>query len=378
MINLANFRPRVIPDVVTLIVRELPGDGPILVAVGQEVIPSDVLGLSVTTAGFRLVNFAKAIEASPKDAFQFLQKELGKATFRGEILGLKKGIFKKTFISPMDGILENYDPSSGNLKLSYLPERQRILAATFGIVTAVDNGRRRVVIKTQATEIVGLLGSGQVREGNLALLGARGSLADASSITPKLTNHVVIAGGLIYKEALRAAVAISVKGIITGGINAEDFKGMSGGILTGNRNFSTDVGLSLVVTEGFGTIPIGEDIFSILVKYNDKFAVIDGNRARLLLPSFDPNCLQKVRSTVLPESPEIVLLRPTIEPVAEELKLGMKLRVVAVPFLGAEGQLIGIDTTATKLPSGLLAYLLTIETKSRKIKVPLPNVEIIL
>ena len=377
MTHLANFRPRIIPDTITLIVRELPGDGPILAQVGQEVSPADVLGLSVVTAGFRMVNFAKVIEANPKDGVKFLQKEIGKAIFRGEILGLKKGIFKKTFISPIDGVLESYDPKTGDLKLSYLPERQRISASVFGIVTRVDRSRRRIVIKTEATQILGLLGCGRVREGNLAFLGTGGSLTDVSRITPRLTDHIVIAGGLVYKEALRAAVAISVKGVLTGGINAEDFKSMSGGSLTGMRSFGTDVGLSLIVTEGFGTIPIGKDIFSVLLKYNDKFAVIDGHRARLLLPSFYQNCLQKIRTTALPEHQEMVLLRPTVEPVAEELKLGFNLRVVASPFLGAQGKLIGIDSTATKLPSGLQAYLLTIETKSRKIKVPLPNVELI-
>ena len=377
MTHLANFRPRIVPDIITLIVRELPGDSSISAQVGQEVSPSDVLGLAVTTAGFRMINLAKKLEVNPKDAGKFLQKEIGKAVFLGEILGLKKGIFKKTFISPIDGILESYDPQTGNLKLSYLPLRQRISAATFGIIMRVDQERRRIVIKTQATQILGLLGSGQVREGNLAFIGARGSLTDVSRIIPKLTDHIVISGGLIYKEALRAAVAISVRGIITGGINAVDFKSISGGLLTSGRNVSTDVGLSLVVIEGFGTIPIGEDIFSVLVRYNDKFVVVDGNRARLLLPSFDPNCLQKVRTTALPEHEEMVLLRPSIEPVAEQLKLGMSLRVVAPPFLGVQGKLIGIDTTATKLPSGIQVYLLTIETKSRKIKVPLPNVEII-
>lgn len=374
---LANYRPRILPEVITLISRELPGEGPIIAQVGQEVSPSDILGLSVTTAGFRIVNIAKSLGVSPKDGLKFLQKDLGQSIFRGEPLAVSKAIFKKTINSPTDGVLQSYDVSLGNLKIGYLPDRQKISAAVYGIIQKIDPGKRQVVIKTEVSEVLGVLGSGRVREGNLTFLGGRGVVTNAKSITPKLTDHIVVAGGLIYKEALREAVAISVKGIIVGGINALDYKSMAGGTLVKKRSLSTDVGLSLLVTEGFGSFPIGEDIFTVLLKYSDKFVVLDGNGGRLLLPSFDSASMDKIRTTALPAKQIDLMLRPAIEVGAEELKVGMKVRVVSSPFTSEQGKVISIDKLPTKLPSGLLTYLSTIESKSRKIKVPVANIEII-
>lgn len=374
----ANYRPRILPEVITLISREIPGEGPILVQVNQEVSPQDILGLSITTAGYRVLDFAKALGVSPKDAQKYLQKELGQAVFRGEVLGLKPSMLgKKTFISPTDGILQAYNPATGDLKLAYLPERQKILSAVFGVVAKVDTTRRIVIIKTKVTEILGVLGSGKVRDGNLTFVGGRGGVTDEKSINPKLTDHIIVSGGLIYKDALRAAVAISVKGVIVGGVNALDYKTIAGGTLVKKRNMATDVGLSLLAVEGFGGFPIGDDIFSVLLKYNDKFAVVDGNRGRLLLPSFERDAMLKIKSVALPERADEILLEPTIEPSILELKVGMRVRVVAPPFTSEQGKVISIDRVPSKLPSGLLTYLLTVESKSRKIKVPVANVEII-
>lgn len=373
-----NFRPRIIKEVVTLLPREIPGNGPILVKQNQEVSPADVLGLSLTSAGFRMVNLSKALSTSPKDVGKYLQKEIGQAVFRGEVLAVKPGVLgKKTYQSPTDGILQTLDQSSGDLKIAYLPERQKVLSAVFGIVQKIDQIRRQVIIKTQGTEILGILGSGKVREGNLIFLGGRGAVTDEKRIVPKLTDHIVVSGGLIYKEALRNAVAISVRGVVVGGINASDFRSMAGGTLVKKQSMATDVGLSLMVTEGFGTFPIGEDIFSYLLKYNDKFVSIDGNRRRLFLPSLDKDAMLKIKATALPRREEEILLKPFIEPFVADLKIGMMVRIVAAPFLGEEGKVISIDAVPTKLSSGIVTYLLVVEGKSRKIKVPVPNIEII-
>src|SRR3990167_5883684 len=283
MTPLVNYRPRIISEIITLISREIPGDGPILVKANQEVSPSDILGLSVTTAGYRVLNFAKNLGVSPKDGQKYLQKEMG----------------------------------------------QKVLSAVFGVVQKVDTNRRSVIIKTKTTEILGVLGSGKVRDGNLLILSGRGGVTDEKRIVPKLTDHIIVAGGLIYKEALRTAVAISVKGVIVGGINASDHKSIAGGTLVSKRNMATDVGLSLIVTEGFGGFPIGEDIFSVLARYDNRFVVLDGNRKRLLLPSFDKESMLKIKSTALPERADEILLEPTIEPSMMDLKVGMRVRVVA-------------------------------------------------
>lgn len=374
----ANFRPRVTKQLVRLVMRELPGKGEVLAQVGQEVTPDDVLGVALTSAGFRIINLAKEFSASPEEAGKLLQKDLGQTIFRGEVLGLKNTFLgkKKIFISPTDGVLESYDSKSGNLKIAFLPERKKMLSAVYGIIEKIDQERGQLIIKTEVVEITGVLGSGKIREGNLSILGDRGSLTNRARIISQLTDRIVVVGGLVYEDALRAAVSISVRGIITGGIDGGDFKAISGGNLVRPPRFPTDIGLSLIVTEGFGSIPVGEDIFSVLVKYKDKFAVLDGSRKRLLLPSFERDCMIRIKAMALPRGKNDIM-GVMAEPEAEELKIGQSLRVIAPPFMGEQGKLMAIDKSATHLASGLNIYLLTIETKRRKLKVPYSNVEII-
>mgnify|MGYP001563096126 CR=1 FL=1 len=375
---LANFRPRVRESVVTLITRELSGQGQILAKVGQEVTPSDVLGQTLISAGFRVLDLSHELSVSPKEVGALLQKTKGQSIFRGEVLAMKPTFLgkKKPYLSPVDGILDSYDEKNGSLRVVYSPERHRMLSAVFGIIQRVDTKKGIVVIKTLATEILGIGGTGKIREGSLSIIGDRGSVTNLARIQPKFTDKIIVAGSLIYQDALRASVTIGIKGVVVGGIEASDFRSMSGGSLTKVRKFASDVGISLIVTEGFGGMPIGEDIFNTMIKWSDKFAVLDGNRARLVLPSFEEDSMQKVRSTALPISRED-LVKPIIDPVVEELRKGQILRIVGGSYTGEEGRLFSIDSTPTLLLSGMSTYLLTIETSRKKIKIPLPNVEII-
>lgn len=371
----SNFRPRVKNSIVTLITRQLTGKGQILVQVGQEVTPFDTIGQTQVSAGFRVINLSQELSVSGKEVAQFLVKQTGQNVFRGEVLALKPGFLgkKKPFLSPVDGVIESLD-DNGNLRVAYLPEHHRLLSSVFGIVQKTDPKKGTVVIKVMATEILGVAGCGKIREGNLMLLGERGSVTNLSRIKPTLTDKIVVVGSFIYQDALRASVAIDVKGIVTGGMNASDFRSMTGGSLTKVKKFVSDVGISMLLTEGFGSWPIGEDIFEELLKHNGRFAVLDGERGRLILPSFEKDSMLKVRATALP-SVENKPINQDLETM--ELKKGQSIRIIGSLFLGEEGKLFSIDSTPTLLPSGLSTYLLTIETKQRKIKVPLANVEII-
>lgn len=374
----ANLRPRIRKEIVTLITRELTGKGQILAQEGQEVTPSDILGQTQVSAGFRMINLSHELSVSGKDVKRLLAKPIGQSIFRGEVLGYKPGFLgkKKPFLSPVDGILESLD-DKGNLQVAYLPERHRMLAAVFGIVQKIDQKKGMVVIKTLASEILGVCGSGKIREGNLSIIGDRGSVTNLSRIKPQLTDKIIVAGSFIYQDAIRAAVAIDVKGVVIGGMGASDFRSMAGGSLTKARKFASDVGISILLTEGFGSWPIGEDIFTTMLKHNEKFAVLDGNRSRLVLPSFENDSMLKVRATALPAGGDERLIKPIIEAEIHELATGQTLRVVGSPYAGEIGKLFSIDQSPTLLPSGLSTFLLTIETKRKKIRVPLPNVEII-
>lgn len=364
-------------DIIARVSRFLSGSGKFNVAVGQEVTPDEVIGKAVISSGFRTVNVAKLLEVSPSTVGKYLQKRIGQNVYKDELLALKKEGFlqaKKIVTSPTDGILDFINPQTGEIKMSLLPKKIDLPAGAFGIVESVDSTRNLIYIRTQITRIYGVFGTGRARDGILHVLDRKNDLIDSNSVSGKYADRILVSRGLIYKNAISAAISSGVAGIITGGINAKDYRGMAGGSLVFPKKFNTDVGISMVICEGFGLIPIGQDIIDLLLENDQKFIFIDGNNATISLPISSSDCMTKIRGTKLPET-DIIGHQPVIA--SDLVKVGMKARVAGAAFLGEQGKIIGVDKVKTRLASGILAQLITIETSKRKIQVPLNNIELI-
>jgi|SRR3989344_2693007 len=371
---IVNRRPRVLEDKVILIRRVLQGDSKIIAKIGQIVSPSDVIGVSTLSVGFRSINLAKALSVSPGDVKKYLQRPMGEIIYKGELLAYKDGSFfsgRKVVVSPTDGIIELINEHTGIIKLKILPQKLQVPAAVFGEVMKIDFIKREVIIKTEATQIFGITGSGKIREGYLKVLGGRGDLIGAGKINFDDEDKILVGGGLIYNQAITQALTFGVGGIITGGINAPDFKSMSGGFIKVAKN--NDVGIGILVTEGFGLVPIGEDIYNILVSYKDKFAILDGNNSLVILPSYRPDSITRIKKVSIPikESEEKLIISE------EVLSTDKYVRIVGSSYMGEQGKVISWDKVTTTLPSGVITYMVTVATKSRKLRVPFSNLEII-
>lgn len=372
-----NKRLRIQKSIITRVVRKLQSTGTLTVQVGLEVSPETILGRSSVSAGFRSMNLSKELSVSPSEAKKYLQRAVGQNIYKGELLAYKPGFLflsKKLITAPTDGVLESYNPATGDLLIKFIPHQVSLTASVFGVVEAVDNTKGEVTIKTQASEIYGVLGTGRTREGILKVIGGQGDLVDKGKIKPDLGGKIIVGGGLVYGGALEQAVSSGVKGIISGGINAADYKGMSGGRLLPVSKVGTDIGIGVLISEGFGSIPIGDDIFDVLKKFDGQFVILDGNRGVLTLPSCESDCMVKIKSTALPQDS---LLKSNREVSGVTLSLHDRVRVVGLSFMGEQGEVIAIDSAVTLLPSGISTYLLTIQTKSRKFKVPYNNIEVL-
>lgn len=369
-------RVRVEKNVIVRIARVLAGKGTISVSVNQEVKPSDIIGTSNVSSGFRILNLATLLEVSPADVEKYLKRDLGQRIYKGELLAYKQGgIFggKKTVIAPTDGLLDFLNLQSGELKMTLLPKKSDLPAGVFGIVESIDKERGKVTIIAQASRIYGMFGSGKLRDGTLEVLSKRESLVDNSFISPKSEGHILVGGSLIYKDAISESISCGINGIITGGINAKDYMAMAGGRLAFPKKLENDIGISMVVTEGFGSIPIGLDIYEFLSQYNNRFVSIDGDRGIIDLPSYEERSMVRVRNTKLPPALDDINLEQTGK--VTELQPGVYVRVVGSSYAGEQGSVVAIDESMTLLPSGLSSNLVTIETKRRKIKIPVVNLE---
>lgn len=369
-------RLRVEEDIVTRVHRTLKAKGQLNVSVGQEVAPDDIIGSCQVSPGFRTLNLSQILSVSPGEVKKYLKSSLGQKIYKGELLAYKNQTFlggKKIVVSPSDGILEFFNEQTGELRLNFLPKKVDLPAAVYGVVEEVDLPRSDVLIRTKVSRIYGMFGIGRSRDGTLAFIGRRDELVGESQISSQNSDQILAGGSLIYKEVISKAISSGVSGIITGGINAGDYKGMAGGRLTFPKKLETDIGISVVVCEGFGPQSLGEDIYAVLQKYNGKFVLLDGNHAIINLPAFESSSMRRVRNTILPAEVSVA----TREPSLSDIEIGSMIRVIGNSYAGEQGKVVAIDKTETQLPSGIYAFLLTVETKRRKIKIPGNNVELI-
>lgn len=373
---LVNSRVRIFEDII-YIKRRLGGSNlSIAVKIGQEVAPDDMLGSSETSAGFVTVNLADKLGEKPKTAVSFLKRKLSDSIFEGELLAEKVGylgVGNKLLVSPGDGVLDFYDTTSGILRIKLIPKKQKLISGVYGVVDNINASSGEILIRTSAKIIFGLFGSGMERSGILKVLGSREILVSSSQIGDRLASHIIVGGGVVFLDALQKAVHLKVNGIITGGMNAADFKAMKGGKLDfSHQNMISDIGVGVMVTEGFGTIPIGEDLFEVMKNHNGKFCILNGNLGQLILPTQDIGSMISIRRTKIPDSK----LRKS-EVVSTSLRIGVKVRIIYSLNLGVQGMIINIDKVPTLLPSGVSTIMTTLKVGLKSLRVPYNNLEVI-
>ncbi len=377
---LSTKRVRVEKNIITRIYRGLSGKGNLTVSEGAEVIPSDILGSAEISAGFKIINIAQALSVAPTDTQKYLTRGVGQRIYKGELLAQKKGgLFggEKIVISSTDSIIDLINSKTGEIRVSILPKKVNLPAGVYGIVERVDKARSKVIIRTQASRVYGILGTGRIRDGILHNLGSRERLVTPSMISPQFSGKILLGGGLIYKNALSVAISSDVSGIITGGINAKDYRAIAGSRIVFPKKLDTDVGITLIAIEGFGSIPIGEDVYQQLSTYDGKFVTIDGNAGIINLPTFESDSLSLVRKTVLPPISEDLILQNSKDTEIVEIIVGMRARVVGNAYLGEQGIVVAIDKSESLLPSKARAQIVTLETKRRKLQIPINNIEVI-
>ncbi len=378
---LSPTRLRIQKEAIVRLTRSLKGTGLITVSPGQEVSPSDVVGTASVSGGFRVVSLADLLGVGPSDVEKYLRRAVGQRIYKGELLAYKSSFLKgkKIIVSPTDGVLDFLNPKTGELRLRFLPKKQDLPAGVYGIVEVIDRQKGQVVIRTQASLVFGMFGSGRVRDGTLHVVTKRDEFLEKKLILPTLGEQILVGGSLIFKDAITAAISAGVNGMITGGINAKDYRGMSGGKLIFPKKSENDIGISIVVCEGFGSIPIGEDIYEILSSFDDKFVSIDGDRGIIYLPSFQSQSMTKVRTTKLPPLKESETIRYVGgENNLEEITVGLRVRIIGNSYPGNQGRIISLDQAETLIPSGVRAFMATVETKRYRLKIPVANLEIIL
>lgn len=354
-------------------VRRLPLRGDVTVREGDRVRAETVVARTELPGEVVPMNAAALLSLDPAELPARLGKGPGDPVREGEILAWSRGffgLFKQPLRSPVTGTVDTVSRVTGQLILRRPPVPVEMPAYVDGRVMEVFPGEG-VRIRAHAALVQGIFGIGGEARGVISLKAAAPEeRVPAGAITPEDAGKILVAGAFLSAEAFLRAVEMGVAGIVTGGVGYGSLKRILGrevGVaITGAEN----VGTTLVVTEGFGVLPMAERTFALLARHAGRRASMSGAtqiRAGVVRPE-----------VVVPfgegDGPE------TAQPAhpVRGLEVGRRVRVVRGPRFGAVGRVTALPVEPERMESEILSRVVMIRVESgEEITLPRANVEIL-
>ena len=355
--------------------RRLPLEGTVLVQVGATVKAEDVIAKADLPGNVQLVNVANLLSVPPEETAEYMLKPVGGTVSKDEIIATTKGIFglfKSQALSPIDGTIESVSDVTGQVILREPPVPVEVKAYTDGTVTetAPNEG---VTVETYGTYIQGIFGVGGETIGNLTIVAESPSdELTPEQILPEHRDNILVGGSLVTTAAIQKATQQGIKGIIAGGIDDADLRELLGYELGVAITGSEEIGITLVITEGFGSIAMAEQTFALLKARENMKTSING--------------ATQIRAGVV--RPEIViplLSETTGSTLGSEdgdsegvLEVGSSVRIIREPYFGKLGRVTELPVELQNLETEAQVRVLRVELDDgQQTTLPRANVEAI-
>jgi hypothetical protein len=225
------------------------------------------------------MNIANRLSCEPKEVAELMKKQVGDVVKKGETLAVSKGFFglMKTLVpAPRDGKIESISDKTGQLFIREPAIPVQIDAYLDGVVSEVIE-REGVVVRAFGTYIQGIFGIGGETTGELVfVVDSPDQPMQPEKITAEHRGKILIGGSYVTIPCIQAAVKAGAAGIIVGGIDDYDLRAWLGYDLGVAITGQEELGLTLVVTEGFGRIEMAHKTFDLLKKHQGRKASISG------------------------------------------------------------------------------------------------------
>lgn len=334
---------------VVKIERRLPGPGKVLVRSGDQVSPDEIVGEAQISGGFRKINLSNLLGITAGEVNRALLKKPGEVVYKGEPLARSSkllGLKRKVYLSPADGVIE--EAVAGEVTIRFAPTEVTVTSGFNGIIESVAEGEA-VTVRTNVARIKGVVGAGHERFGHLRLAHKPSEFLLPQHIDASDSGKIIVGGAIVTADTIEKALALGVRGIVTGGINFHETLGWTEG---------SDIGLTIVSLEGYGFHSIDPGLYKSLSRYEGRYAAISGQTASLLI-SIDEEAEESA------------------DPGWRELQLGDTVRIISGENLGQVGQAESVSTKPVTLESGLTSTVVTLKVGGGKMIAPWQNLEIV-
>jgi len=350
--------------------RRLPLLGEVYPKVGDMVNYDHIVAKTEISGDPEIVKLAMMIGLEPEDCPKFMTKQIGDHVEQGERIAFYSalwGLIKKEIKSPVTGTIESFSDVTGQLILRGAPIPVEVDAYIPGKVIEIMP-REGAVIETNAAFIQGIFGIGGEVHGDIqVVVSGNDQTLEADLINEEHNGKVLISGNMVTLDALRKAVEMGVAAIVSGGVRHDDLTTFTGEEIGVAITGQEEVGLTLIITEGFGRMNMSLRTFELLKEFDGYNASVNGTT--------------QIRAGVL--RPEIIIPHDIEEEddgegVSQGMVPGTPIRIIRQPYFGAIGVVHSLPIELQRLESESAVRVVSIELDGGEVvTVPRANVEII-
>lgn len=271
--------------------------------------------------------------------------------------------------APVTGTVSEVDTGAGIIKIRKAYRPAVVQAYIPGRVTAVDPGQS-VTIETSAAFIQGIFGIGGEQHGEI-IVAVDGPAAELTPelIPPEAKGKVIVGGAFASYAAIDAALRAGAVGLITGGARAADLSRVAGRNIGIGVTGSEDIGISVILTEGFGSLRMADRTFALLKAHQGQPCSLNGTsqiRAGVIRPEIIIPLLggQAQAAGAAAEGPS-------------QLAIGALVRIIRPPYFGLWGHVSRLPEAPVLLPAGNCLPVLEVTLEDgRTVEVIENNVEL--
>jgi len=352
--------------------RRLPIAGEVRVSVGDTVSADDIVAETSLPGNVNPINLSNQMSLPPKDVIGCMLKSEGDPIALDEPIARTKGMFGmfKTIVhSRFAGTVETVSPVTGQVIIRGAPLPVQVRAYVGGTVVAVRE-HEGCEIETDVAYVQGIFGVGGETHGRIVMAcDTHEQELTPDCISDDMKDTVIIGGARMTVAAIKKAQDVGAAAIISGGIDDQDLKNLLGYDLGVAITGREELGITVIVTEGFGDIAMAERTFVMLKDHVGQEASVNG--------------ATQIRAGVM--RPELIIPLAQVPADAHsrdsesgELAIGRTLRVIRDPWFGMIGEVSALPAEPHELGSGSKARVLEVKFPSGETAiVPRANVELI-
>jgi hypothetical protein len=333
--------------------RMLPGEGSVLVKIGDLVSSSDIVVRSSTSTHHVMLDAARALGVPGERVMGLMQRQMGEAVEKGAIIAGRRAIGGRLLRAPESGRIVAI--SGGQILLQVSDAFVQLPARISGQVVDMEP-ERGATIQCVCAWIQGLWGNDHYDDGYLHMLATRRDhVLTADEIDMSMRGAILVAGHCNQRQALELAAQVPIRGLVLSSLAIRLLP------------IARKVEYPLLLTEGFGELPMNEDAHQLFSDYSGEAATLNAQQT---------DHYEGLRPEVLIPLSDAGTPPPPADP--ENFRLGQSVRILHAPYTGAIGEITALPPSASLFPSGIRVQGAEIAlSEGGEALVPLANLEVL-